>query len=137
MNGPEWAFPTVQSLHFIAFALSLGTIVIVDLRLLGLVLQRQKASELAANLHRWTVAGILIVIATGTLMFCADPFTYHVNPSFIFKMRVLAAAILFHFTIHRKVVEGDRATGSAKVVAMVSLLLWSTVVVGGRFIAFI
>jgi len=137
MNGPEWAFPTVQSVHFIAFALSLGTIAIVDLRLLGVVLPKQRASELAANLDRWTVAGILTVIATGLLMFCADPFTYHVNPSFIFKMRVLAAAILFHFTIHRKVVEGNGSPGAAKAVATVSLLLWSMVVVGGRFIAFI
>src|SRR5205814_4906451 len=50
MNGPEWAFPVVESLHFMGLALSIGTIAIVDLRLLGLGMRRQTASQLARDL---------------------------------------------------------------------------------------
>jgi hypothetical protein len=48
MNGPEWAFPVVESLHFIGFAFLIGTIAIVDLRLLGLAIRRQPAKQLEA-----------------------------------------------------------------------------------------
>src|SRR5579864_9200695 len=82
MNGPEWAFPVVQSFHFIGFALSIGTIAIVDLRLLGLGMRRQKAEELAHDLEPWTRIGIAVMLITGPLMFSADAVTYHYNPSF-------------------------------------------------------
>ena len=85
MNGPGWAFPVVQSLHFMGFALSIGTIAIVDLRLLGLGMRHQTAAELAADLNRWTVAGIALMLITGSLMFSADAVRYHYNPSFQFK----------------------------------------------------
>src|SRR5262249_22477911 len=81
MNGPEWAFPVVQSFHFIGFALSIGTIAIVDLRLLGLGMRRQTASEWSADLSRWTVLGIVTMLITGFLMISADAVRYHVNPS--------------------------------------------------------
>src|ERR1043166_6454101 len=82
MNGPEWAFPVVESLHFMGFALSIGTIAIVDLRLLGLGMRRHTASELAEALGRWTRVGFTIMFVTGPLMFSADATNYHHNPSF-------------------------------------------------------
>src|SRR5205085_4820249 len=65
MNGPEWAFPVVESLHFMGFALSIGTIAIVDFRLLGLGMRHQTAAELASDLHRWTFAGFALMLITG------------------------------------------------------------------------
>ncbi len=137
MNGPEWAFPVVQSLHFIGFALSIGTIAIVDLRLLGLGMRRQNAAELAADLKPWTLAGIAVMLITGPLMFSADAVTYHLNPSFQFKMVCLMLALLFHFTLHRRAVRSDVPPFAAKLAGAMSLLLWTSVVAGGRFIAFI
>src|SRR5579872_5161972 len=127
MNAYEWVFPAVQSLHFIGFALSIGTIAIVDLRLLGYGMRRQKPSELAADLDPWTRWGIAIMLVTGFLMFSTDAVAYHFNPAFQFKMTCLMAALLFHFTIHRRVVRLDAPSLVVKLAGAVSLLLWTGV----------
>jgi len=137
MNGPEWAFPVVQSLHFIGFAFSIGTIAIVDLRLLGWGMRRQSAAELAADLDPWTWAGFAIMLITGPLMFSADAVQYHHNPSFQFKMVCLLVALLFHFTIYRKITRSDASPFAAKFAGGLSLVLWTAVVAGGRMIAFV
>jgi hypothetical protein len=137
MNGAEWVFPAVQSLHFIGFALSIGTIAIVDFRVLGWGGSRFQAAELAADLTRWTRAGIAIMLVTGFLMFSTDAVGYHNNPAFQFKMACLGGAILFHFTLHRQAVRAAVPRMAAKVAAVTSLLLWTAVVAGGRMIAFI
>src|SRR5260370_31786548 len=92
MNGPEWAFPIVESLHFMGLALSIGTIAIVDLRLLGLGMRRQTASQLAADLDPWTRAGFAVMLISGPLMFSADAVSYHYNPAFQFNMTCLVLA---------------------------------------------
>jgi hypothetical protein len=137
MNGPEWAFPVVESLHFMGFALSIGTIAIVDLRLLGLGMRRQTASQLAADLDPWTWAGFAVMLITGPLMFSADAVSYHVNPSFQFKMTCLLLALLFHFTIHRRVTRSEVSPMAARMAGGISLALWTAVVAGGRMIAFV
>lgn len=136
MNGPEWAFPVVQSIHFMGFALSIGTIAIVDLRLLGIAMRRQTAAQLATDVAPWTKAGIATMLITGFLMFSADAARYHGNPSFQFKMICLAAALLFHFTIHRKATQAAPPAW-AGFAGAVSLALWTCVVAGGRMIAFV
>src|SRR5260370_14678374 len=137
MNNHEWAFPVVQSLHFIGFALSIGTIAIVDLRLLGLGMRQQQAAEIAADLNPWTGLGLAVMLITGPLMFSTDAVAYHVNPSFQFKMVCLMLALLFHFTLHRRAVRSDVPPVAAKLAGAMSLLLWTAVVAGGRMIAFI
>jgi uncharacterized membrane protein len=137
MNNHEWAFPIVQSLHFIGFALSIGTIAIVDFRLLGLGMRRQQAAEIAADLKPWTLAGLAVMLITGPLMFSTDAVTYHYNPSFQFKMSCLMLALLFHFTLHRRAIRSDVSPNAARLAGAVSLLLWTAVVAGGRMIAFI
>ena len=137
MNNHEWAFPVVQSLHFMGFALSIGTIAIVDFRLLGLGMRRQKAADIAADLKPWTLAGLAVMLITGPLMFSTDAVTYHYNPSFQFKMACLTLALLFHFTLHRRAVRSDVSPIAARLAGAMSLLLWTAVVAGGRMIAFI
>jgi hypothetical protein len=137
MNGPEWAFPVVQSCHFIGFALLIGTIAIVDLRLLGFGMRHQTAAELASDFAPWTRAGLAVMLTTGLLMFSADAVHYHFNPSFQFKMTCLLAAIVFHFTVHRKVTSSPVSPLVDKLVAGLSLTLWTAVIAGGRMIAFV
>ena len=137
INSYEWVFPAVQSLHFIGFAMSIGTIAIVDLRLLGLGMRHQPPAELAADLAPWTHVGIAVMLTTGPLMFSTDAVAYHFNPSFQFKMACLMLALLFHFTLHRRAVRPDVPPIAAKLAAATSLLLWTAVVAGGRMIAFI
>ena len=137
MNGPEWAFPVVESLHFIGFALLIGTIAIVDLRLLGGGMRRQTAAQLATGLAPWTWAGLILMLTTGPAMFSADAPVYYFNQSFRFKMACLLVAIAYHFTIHRKVVMSQVSPAVSKLVACLSLALWTGVLAGGRMIAFV
>ena len=137
MNGPEWAFPVVESLHFIGLALSVGTIAIVDLRLLGIAMVRQSSSELAADLDIWTRIGLALMLITGPLMFSANAVNYHHNPSLQFKMACLSLALVFHFTTHRRATHPTTPSLLAKFAGLVSLALWICVVAGGRMIAFV
>jgi len=137
MNSAEWVFPAVQSLHFIGFAMSIGTIAIVDFRLLGFAKGHAGAADLATGLAPWTRAGIAVMLITGPLMFSTDAVGYHFNPAFQFKMVCLTLALLFHFTVHRRAVRPEAPPVFAKLAAAASLLLWSAVVAGGRMIAFV
>lgn len=137
MNGPEWAFPVVESFHFIGFALSIGTIAIVDLRLLGLAMRRQTPADLARDLDRWTWLGLAVMLITGPLMFSADAVNYHNNASFQFKMICLMLALLYHLTVHRRATRPGVPPLAAKLAGALSLLLWTAVVAGGRMIAFV
>jgi hypothetical protein len=137
MSGPEWAFPVVQSFHFIGFALSIGTIAIEDLRLLGLGMRTQSAAELAADLDPWTWLGLALMLTTGPLMFSPDATRYHYNPSFRIKMACLMLALLFHFTLHRWAVRTNVPPIAAKLAGVTSLLLWTSVLAAGRMIAFV
>lgn len=137
MNGPEWAFPVVQSFHFIGFAFSIGTIVIVNLRQLGLGMKKQTAAELHSDLNRWSWIGIAMMLITGPLMFSADAPTYHYNPAFRFKMEVLTAAILYQLIVQPFSVRPNFPRVAAGLAGLVSIALWTLVLAGGRSIAFI
>src|SRR5689334_14719744 len=93
----EWLFAVIQSFHFIGFALLIGTIAIVDQRLLGATMRRQEPAELAEDLERCKWAGLALMATTGFVMFSSSANAYHWNPSFRFKMICLAAALVFHF----------------------------------------
>jgi hypothetical protein len=137
MNCAEWVFPAVQSLHFVGFAMSIGTIAVVDFRLVGFGKGHVGAAVLAADLAPWTRAGIAVMLTTGPLMFSTDAVGYHYNPSFQFKMVCRTLALLFHFTLHRRAVRPNISPVLGKLAGTVSLLLSSAVVAGGRMIAFV
>lgn len=133
----SWLFPVIQSVHIIGLTLLVGTISLVDLRLLGLGMRRHAVSDLAAALASWTSVGLLTVLVTGPLLFGSDIARYRSNPAFLLKMALLALALASHFTLHRSVVRVDVVSAPArqKVTAMISLILWSGVVLAGRAIA--
>jgi hypothetical protein len=125
--------PVIESIHLVGLTLLLGTIALVDLRLLGLGLRHLKVSAVAEAMVPWTRAGLVTVGITGPLLFAWDSSRYLKNPAFLVKMLLLAAAVGTHFTIHRQVVRNDAKRG--KLAAMLSLVLWSSVVLAGRAIA--
>lgn len=137
LNNNEWSFPLLEIIHISAFTLSIGTIALVDLRLLGVGLRSQKTAQLLRETAPWTLAGLVIMLISGPMIFSSDPFMYLHNQSFRFKMGALLLAIIFNYTIHRKVAQSDGSPGVAKLVGLVSLALWISVVAGGLFIAFV
>jgi len=137
LNNNEWAFPLTEIIHIAGFALSIGTIAIVDLRLLGMGMRRQSAAQLLKDTAPWTLVGLAIMLTTGPLIFSSDPLMYLANGGFRFKMGALLLAILFNYTIHRKVAQSNPSPGVGAVVGGLSLALWVSVVFGGLFIAFV
>jgi hypothetical protein len=137
LNTNEWAFPLTECFHIAAMALSIGTIALVDMRLLGLGIARRTAGEVLADTELWTLAGLAIVITSGLLIFSSDPVAYVRNGPFLFKMAMLVTAIVYNYTIHRRVARGTPSSFTRKVVAGVSLALWCSLVFAGIFIAFV
>jgi uncharacterized membrane protein YcfT len=137
LNSSELIFPTLECLHIAGFALSVGTIAIVDFRLLGLGMRRQPVAEIARDLAPWTLAGIVLMLTSGPLLFSSDPDMYYLNRSFQIKMVLLLLAIVFHYTVHRKAAASGKSPAWNKAVACISMGLWVGVVFCGIFIAFI
>jgi|SRR5215469_6416261 len=136
LNNNEWSFPLLECIHIAGFTLSIGTIAIVDFRLLGLS-TGQKPAQLLKETAPWTLFGLVIMLLTGPLIFSSDPRMYLANYSFRFKMVALLVAIIYNYTVHRKVALSDPSPGVSKFVGALSLALWVSVVAGGLFIAFV
>jgi hypothetical protein len=136
----SWVFPVIQSVHLIGLTMLVGTICLVDFRLLGVGMRRQTASDIASGLAPWTTGGLLTVLVTGPLMFGSDLPRYLHNPAFLLKMGLLAVALAGQFTLHRRVVKDSTSSNPSiasrqKLAAVLSLILWSSVVLAGRAIA--
>jgi hypothetical protein len=137
LNSSALAFPILECIHIVGFALSIGTIAIVDFRLLGLGMRRQTPAQLNKDTGLWTLIGLAIMVLSGMMLYSSDPDMYYLNWAFLLKMTFLVLAIVFHYTIRRKVVVAGASPGRAKLVAYVSLALWVCVVFGGIFIGFL
>jgi hypothetical protein len=137
LNASELIFPALEVCHILGFTVTLGTIALVDFRVLGLGMRRQQIPDLARDLAAWTLAGLVTVLLSGPLLFSSDPDMYYLNRSFQWKMVCLLGAIVFNYTVHRKAMRSSKATVSNKLVACVSLALWAGVVAGGIFIGFV
>ena len=137
LNNNEWSFPLLEILHILGFALSIGTIAIVDVRLLGYGLKQSTPSQVLKGTAPWSLAGLVVMLTTGPAIFSSDPRMYLFNMGFRFKMGALLLAIVYNYTIRRKVALADASGGAAALVGAVSLMLWVSVVAGGIFIAFV
>jgi hypothetical protein len=137
LNSSEWVFPIAECFHIAAFAWSIGLIAVVDFRLFGVGIGHSTPSQLAKATAPWTLLGLAVVLLSGPILFLSDPRMYLHNPSFRFKIYALVIAIVFNYTIHRKVALTDSSSAAIRVVVgAISLALWVSVVFGGLFIAF-
>ena len=86
----------------------------------------------------WTIIALVFVVFSGGMLFISQAGIYLVNPIFPWKMYVLLAALIYNFTIHRKVARMENPPPVlSKSVAILSLLLWVAVVFGGIFTGFL
>jgi hypothetical protein len=137
LNSNEWAFPLTECFHVAAMAMSIGTITLVDLRLLGAGMTKQTSAQLVRDTELWTLSGLVIVITSGLVIFSSDPVHYLNNGPFQFKMAALLVGILFNYTVHRRVAQAGVSTPIRAVTGAVSMLLWLSLVFAGIFIAFV
>lgn len=138
LNNTEWAFPLAEVFHIGGFAVGVGSIVLVDFRMLNLGLRKQSVATLLRYTEPWTLIALVFVLFSGALLFLSQTFVYIPNWVFQAKMALLVIALIYNFTIHRKIATSQVASpGVQKVVALVSLLMWVGIVFGGIFIAFV
>ncbi len=129
------AFAVLECFHIAGFALAIGMTALVDFRLLGFGLLKQSPAQIARAFEWWLVGGLIVAVFSGLLIFSTDPDMYYLNWSFLLKMAALIIAIIFNYTIHRKALSMEFSAMSARLIACVSLLLWTGVIFGGIFIA--
>jgi hypothetical protein len=137
-----WLYPAVETVHIIGFVVLVGAAVMFDLRLLG-ASRELPVSDTARHLLHWSRAALLVVVPSGLLLFMSSATALSVNPAFRLKLVLLAAAGVNAYAFHRwpfkTVTEWNRelpAPTRAKISAVVSLVLWVSIISCGRFIAY-
>jgi len=138
----DWMFPTLETVHVIALTIVVGTILSVDIRLLGRGLRNGAFTALARELLPWTWVGFVIASIAGLLMFSSKAVTYAANGPFQVKLLLLLLAglnmVVFHRLGMRNIGEWDTRPPplSARLAGAASILLWIGVVAAGRWIGF-
>ena len=132
-----WPFPLIETIHIMSLAVFLGALFLIDLRLMGVKMGGIAASRMTRELHRYIDWGIALILITGVMLFASEGNKLYVNDAFTPKMILLAAALLFHYTAHRKAVSGDQPPSWGALAGFVSQLLWIGVGAAGRAIGFV
>lgn len=137
------AMPWVNAIHVLCVTLVFGTVLVVDLRLLGLFDRGRAVTRVSDEMLRLTWAAFIGAVITGALFFAANATTYWFNMAFRFKMLAILAAgvnmLVFQFVTYRGVAAWNQdapTPRAARVAAALSILLWVTVLVLGRVIGF-
>jgi Family of unknown function (DUF6644) len=143
LHNSLYVYLLVSTVHVVTLSLFVGTAAMLDLRLLGATMRDVPVSEVAGRLRPWTIAGFLVMAASGALLFYANPTPRYENFFFRTKMMLLVLAgvnaWLFHRTVYRRVVEWDRdplPPLRARVAGGVALALWAATIMSGRMVAY-
>jgi hypothetical protein len=135
-----WLFPVIEAFHLIGFGLTIGAVLMVDLRLLGFGLVKQPVGQIASATEPWLLTGIAVMFASGVPLFVSEAIKCYNSFPFWVKMTSLLLVLLFTFTLHRRValadLTGARPALGGKAAALISLILWFGVAWGGRWIGF-
>ncbi len=138
-----YVFPLIESLHVLGLTMVFGTMLIVDLRLLGIASIRRPFTRITSDIMKWTWASFIWTAATGVLMFITNASVYYHNFFFRTKIVLLALAginvLIFELTSGRTVHRWHKdasAPLAGRTAAILSLVLWITIIVMGRWIGF-
>jgi hypothetical protein len=139
IRGSYWLFPFIEAFHLLALCVIGGAVLVVDMRMLGVGLRDHPVAEIARDARPFLLGSLAVMLISGYLLFTSEAVKCYNNPAFWFKMGCLLAAMLFTFTVQHKAIEREQGQGaslSGKLTAVVSLLLWTGVGIGGRWIGF-
>ena len=138
-----YLYPFIEGSHVLGLALSIGTVIWFDLRLMGVALRREPISVVFAQLRPWILTGFAIMFATGGLLFAARATEAFGSVYFRAKIALLIAGglnvAIFHATIDRRRDEWDLAPRPplpVRVAGLLSLVLWFAIIAAGRIMAY-
>jgi hypothetical protein len=134
-------YPIIGGFHLLGIALFGGMLVVTDLRLLGLAMQRRPVSDIVQQFQVWKRAGFLMIVISGLLLAWAEPLKLYRSPAFWVKMGLFVLvgvhALAFRAGVYGNPARLDgRITRQARLAAILSLLLWAGLIISGRLIAF-
>jgi len=142
MRMSTWFFPTFDTIHTLGIVLVAGTIMLVDLRLLGLTLRAEPVGAVVKRIVPWTLCGFALMFVTGALLFSSEAVKLYHSPAFRIKLVLLALAglnaLIFHRTIYRDVANWDETAVPirAQLTGLLSLAFWIAIIAAGRAIAY-
>jgi hypothetical protein len=140
-----WIIPTVQTIHILAISVVLASMAMFDLRLLGLAGKRNSIASLSRRFMPWLWGSLIVLAVSGSILIIGEPKRALGNVFFGMKMCMLATAIIvtlgFQVILKRDLAggAGDLAPthfGVARIVGLLSLVLWVGIAVAGRLIAY-
>lgn len=126
LAGSTAAFAATEAVHIIALSLVGGAVLVADLAVLGVVMKRSRTELLIPQLQGIFLIGLAVVVISGVLLVAAGPYKYYTNPLFPLKLLLLAAALVVQYFLQRR-----------KWLAVSSLVLWTAVVIAGRWLGLI
>jgi len=139
----RFGFPIVVGAHILGLTLSVGTLLWVDLRMLGVAVQRLPVSQVYRSLAPWFLAGFAMMLASGVTLFTAYATLAYSN--FYFRLKMIALvlagvnAFVFHVMTQRTSVDWDaapRPPAAARVAGLMSIVLWVVVILAGRMMSY-
>ena len=139
INESSWIFPLVQAFHLASLGFLAGSILMVDLRLLGKGFSQQPIANVARDARPWLIGSLVAMVVTGVPQFISLATKEYESPYFRWKMGFLVTALIWTFTVKKMVTyspEGRFGGGLTKLVGLVSIALWTCVAINGRLIGF-
>ena len=134
-----WLYPLLEIVHIVGIVLVAGGAVLFDLRLLG-ISKKIHVMDMAGHLLSWSKRGLLVAVPSGILLFITNAETLGYDPTFHIKLILLAFAGLnawiFHAFVFRPGERNNSWSGSGKVNAVFSILVWLAIIACGRLLAY-
>ena len=133
-----WAFPVIEAIHLVGLCMLGGSVLIVDLRMLGAGLTQQRIAQIAGYARPWLVRSLVLMFCTGFLLFMSEAIKCYYNTSFWVKITTLPLAVGFTFAVREPTAHDVTLETSAKsrAVGAASIGLWFVVAAAGRWIGF-
>ncbi len=138
IRDSAWLFPVIEAAHLLGLAVLGGSILVVDLRLLGLGLKGRPAAYVLEQAGPWLVGALAVMYTTGIPLFLSESIKCYFSSAFWVKMGALVVALLFTFGVRNRMVRTQPPLlhWQARGIAACSLALWLTVAAAGRWIGF-
>lgn len=139
IRGSRLYFPIIETFHLLGLTILFGAILVLNMRLCRLMMKGQPTWQVAKDLAPWAWWSMVVTLVSGVMLFFSEAMKCYASTPFQIKMVFLFAAIIYHFTIHRKVSRSEREArlGWGVMVGVVNVFLWLGVGLGGRAIGFL
>jgi hypothetical protein len=143
LRQADFVFPLIEGTHIMALSLSVGLILMLDLRLLRFAFRSERGSKVMHQVMPWALPGFAIMFLTGVVLFLAQAESVYMNNYFRVKMLMLVAlgvnAAVYQFEFYPNMAAwdlGDTVPAGAKATAVISLVFWMVVIACGRLMAY-